>query len=268
MLATDPRVRNTLVAGDGGLSGVQLHRYEISRAGEPVPVAGMQVPGSAANLEDLVLSPLGDDVFAACGAPYYLNSLHLADLSGHDTYPTGPYPNAVAVTRDGRYVAAGVNAHYGPDIYVYPVGSPTPLNSFELTPLSPQSPDLARHGLAFDRTATRLYAVSQGFTGDPLVLHVLDMPLVPTTSTSTTSTTTSSTTTSTSPFACGGSFPICGGPCAAGETCGPSLIGGHGICECAPDPACGIQGGVCGGGCPSGRACEPIHTTATCACLQ
>lgn len=266
MLVADRRLRNSFVAADAGLSPARLRRYVVPKSGAPVEVAQTpHVPNIGSNLQDIVLAPLSQDVLVACGAPYHVTSLALDDLAFGETYDTGPYPTAVAVTRDGRYVAAGRNAHYEPDVYVFPIGSATPVNVFELAHLSPESPDLIERGLAFDAKATRLYAVTGGFFGGPSVLHVIRDPLVPTTTTTSTSTTSSSTTTSTSPYACGGAFPSCGGSCTAGETCVATVVGGLGLCECAPEPACGDTGGVCGGGCPPGRSCVLIHIS-TCGC--
>jgi hypothetical protein len=192
-----------------------------------------------------------------------VNAFALDDLSLVRTYETGAYPTSVAVTGDERFVAAGRDAFYEPDVYVYPAGGDVPVNVYELG--LPGAMDLAPGGLAFDARGAHLFAVMDGFSfGDRAVLHVIDAPLVPTSSTTTTTSTTTSTTTV--PVPCGvAAFPACAGECPAGESCTLALVGGTGACTCAPDPACTFSAGACGGNCPAGTTCTQIHVQ-TCAC--
>jgi hypothetical protein len=256
----DRRRRDVLLVAEAGLSFTPTYRYHVARTGVPTLEKSGIVPVS--NVRDVTLLAKEDQFLVAAGAPYQVQGFRLDDFSFAASYATGPYPIAVAVTSDERFVAAGTDAYYDPDVYVYPVGSDAPINVYELGSGSRQ--DLAPGGLAFDRAAKHLFAVMGGFTGDTPYLHIIDAPLVPTSSTTTTTST--STTTTTVPVPCGvAAFPQCGGECPAGESCTLSLVSGVGGCTCAPIPSCGFSTGTCGGNCPPGSACTQIHTQ-TCAC--
>ena len=265
LVAGNRRLRDVLVAGEAELSPTTLYRYRVSRSGVPMLEARSFFPGSSSNLQDMAVLASTSQLLTASGAPYHVNAFALDDFSSVGTYETGPYPNSVAITRDERFVAAGRDAFYEPDVYVYPAGSDVPVNAYELG--LPGAMDLAPGGLAFDADGAHLFAVMAGFDStDHAVLHVIDAPLVPTSSTTTTTTTSTTTTTVLGP--CGGAaFPQCAGNCPAGESCTLALVSGVGGCTCAQDPPCGFSGGTCGGNCPAGSTCTQIHVQ-TCACEQ
>ncbi len=203
LLASSRRLRNVLVAGEGSVSPGTLYRYRIAHSDVPVLEARNFDPGDSENLQNVALVAGVRQILTASGFPYHVSAFRLDDLTDAGTYQTGPYPVAVAVTGDERFVAAGVDAPYDPDVYVFPLGGDVPVNVYELGPGSPGAPTLAPGGPAFDPTGPHLFPVRASFFDDPSALHVITMPLVPTTTTTTTSTSTTTT-----PVPCGSAlFP-------------------------------------------------------------
>lgn len=100
-----------------------------------------------------------------------VRKLELPDLSGAASYPTGAYPVAVAVSADGAHVAGGRDASYDPDVYVFRIGSLTPLRSWDFGTMT-----LYRGGLAFSPDGSRLFVASRVNIDGGLVFRVLGSP--------------------------------------------------------------------------------------------
>src|SRR5713101_2995976 len=152
VVKSTPRVRNVLVAGDLYLSSGPLTKYRIAREGTP-HVETYQSGGD--NLEDFAITPDGAHVIAAAGGVYHLSSFGLSNFAPDAEYPTGPYPQAVAITSDSRYVAAGLSPGV---IQIYPTGQTVPLATFDLVRLASGPYLLQAHGIAFSQAADRLFA--------------------------------------------------------------------------------------------------------------
>lgn len=69
--------------------------------------------GDSSDIADMAFSPSGANLLLATGAPYFIQSLTTSTLTPSADYPTGPYPVALAVTADGKYVAGGINPGTG-----------------------------------------------------------------------------------------------------------------------------------------------------------
>jgi hypothetical protein len=149
VFATTPGDPDLLATGDMGLSPTTLYVYDVS-TGPPTLVKSVRNPGGAGNLRDLAFTPDGLHVLSASGAPYMIQSFLASDLTLAGTYPTGPYPIAVAVSDDGAHVAAGADASYDKDIFVFPVGDTTPVRSWDF---DSTSKELVAGGLAFSHVA-------------------------------------------------------------------------------------------------------------------
>jgi hypothetical protein len=97
-------------------------------------------------------------------------------LSPLRSYPTGRYPNSVALG-DRERVAVGVDDLYGhdPDLYVYEAGAsqPTWTYDFGLRDNGTQYQTLAPHGLGWAAGNDRLYAVTTRADRTAPVLHTL-----------------------------------------------------------------------------------------------
>ena len=181
-----PSLPNTLFTWESGLEPPTINEYDVSGA-PTLEVSRFMV--ELAFVRQVALSPDGTKLLAAAGAPYSIKSFRLSDLqpSGTD-YPTGPYPTGVEVTTvGGGQIAAGLDAPYDPDVYVFPEDDPTPSYSYDFNTSDP-SAALWDAGLAFSPDATRLFAVTGDF-GDAVIFNVLTLSA----SSSTTSTSTSST---------------------------------------------------------------------------
>ncbi|MCI4064339.1 hypothetical protein MRQ36_17735 [Micromonospora sp. R77] len=121
----------------------------------------------------MALDPAGTTLYTAAGAPYAVQAFPFADITTPSaTYATGAYPNAVEVSRDGTRIAAGADASYDPDVFVFaPDG--TEQARYEL------GGTLVPGALAWQPNAARLYAVTSDWTGaTPATLHVLTVPAV------------------------------------------------------------------------------------------
>jgi hypothetical protein len=182
VFATTQGDSDLLATGDSGISPTTLHVYDVSTA-PPTLVKSAWNPGGAGNLRSLAFSPDALNVLSASGAPYMIQSFLASDLTLAGTYPTGPYPIAVAVTDDGAYVAGGADASYDEDIFVFPIGNTTPVRSWDF---DSTSKSLVAGGLAFSPDASRLFAVSNNTTTGKADFRVYTSPTVPLTPTTTT----------------------------------------------------------------------------------
>jgi LysM repeat protein len=131
----------------------------------------------------MVFDPSGANLLLTAGAPYYVESLSTSTLLSSGTYPTGPYPTAVAMTTDGNFVAGGIHTNTGNDVFVYPTGSTTPVRSWLVG--NDNDSELVGHGLAFSPDGSHLFAVVQDAATKHLDLHVLDDPTIHPAATST-----------------------------------------------------------------------------------
>jgi hypothetical protein len=171
IFATSPTDPNVLVVGEEGLSPTTVYRYDVSTDPPTLAVEKWNAAG-ASNLSELAVTPDGTKILLASGSPYHIPELRLSDLEATGLqYPTGPYPVAVDVTAAGSgYVAGGVYAPYDDDVYVFPSGSATPVQTFERS----STGDLAESGLAFGPSAYKLFAVTTN--GSTAVFHSLPGP--------------------------------------------------------------------------------------------
>jgi hypothetical protein len=126
-------------------------------------------------------------------------------------------------TVGGGQIAAGLDAPYDPDVYVFPEGGTTPSYSYDFDTSAP-SGSMWDGGLAFSPDATVLFAVT-GNLGDEVIFNVLSRSAL---SSSTSSTSTSSTTSTTLPCS---HDPRCAfdvatnSPACAGESVPRSITG-------------------------------------------
>jgi sugar lactone lactonase YvrE len=177
ILDAAPGAPGTLAAGAPGQSPVELAVYDVS-SGTASRTAYAFDPGNTGGgyLQDLAVTPDGEDVVTASGAPYYQAVYKLSDLSADGEYVTNTYPNAVDIAPSGD-VAAGTDSSYDPDVHVFKRGVSTPLKQYELpnTGTSGDSDLLAPAGLAWAPDESRLFAVSRNGS-DVYTLRVFDAP--------------------------------------------------------------------------------------------
>lgn len=170
LLAASPAA-GVLVAAEPGLSPATVSAYEIDLGYTLTWLRDSAWSVVGSNLNDLAVSPDGTSVYTAAGAPYAVQELAVDDLTQvRRTYPTGPYPGAVAVSPGGGQVAGATYA-------------PTAVHAFAAdgTPLSSTALDgwLVEGALTWGRTSGALYAVTadpQGSPPEPPMLHVVPPP--------------------------------------------------------------------------------------------
>lgn len=165
---------NVLIAGAIGQSPVALASYDVS-SGTPARTAYTTEAGS--NLGDLQVTPDGQDVVVASGAPYRHQVFKASDLTADGSYASDAYPNSVAIAPDGA-VAAGISGAYSPDVYVYKPGATTSVREYDFPDTDSSvtgADELSTAGLAWAPDGSRLFAVTSNYSG-VYSLRVLDAP--------------------------------------------------------------------------------------------
>jgi hypothetical protein len=165
-----------LAVGDSYQEPPDVDVYDVSGT-TPTVVSHVHNPdGGSAQIRDMTFDPTGANLLLACGAPYYIESLTTSNLLSSGQYPTGAYPDAVAVSRNGKYVAGGIDSNAGPDVFVYAAGNTTPVRTWQLD--SQTGNDLLIHSLAFSPDVSRLFAIANDSVTGHLAFHVLLRPTV------------------------------------------------------------------------------------------
>ena len=154
-----PDRADRLVAFDGASMWV----YDVS--GEtPAEVAAGALEGTRNGCRDAALTAGGDHLVTACHSPEKHEVFNTADLSAAPAIASGHSPNAIAVTPDGKAVAAGLAlGWYRTDIFVADIrnGTPgSPVRTYEVG----YSRELANGTLAFNDAGT-LFAVETTWDG-------------------------------------------------------------------------------------------------------
>ncbi|KKD05120.1 hypothetical protein TN53_26345 [Streptomyces sp. WM6386] len=163
MLDTSPGAPGRIVAGMPQQSPSELAVYDTT-SGTLTRTAHSTVEGG--NMRDLALTPDGQHVVVASGAPYYQAVYKTSDLTADGKYPTNAYPNAVDIAPDGS-VAAGIDGSYDPDVYVFKPGSATSVREYDFPSTSSggNADLLVDRGLGWAPDASRLFAVSSNYDG-------------------------------------------------------------------------------------------------------
>ncbi|WP_416984677.1 Ig-like domain repeat protein [Streptomyces sp. T028] len=167
-LASNPAAPGVLAAAVPGLSPSAVATYDVSGADAPRLVAQGE---AGSNLRDLAVTPDGDQVVTASGAPYEHQVLSTTDLQKVGSYPTDAYPNAVGIAADGT-VAAGIDGYYEPDVYIFKPGTTQPVRTYDFADTGTGT--LVPGGLAWEPDGNHLFAVTGN--GSTYRLNTLDAP--------------------------------------------------------------------------------------------
>lgn len=186
MLAAGGTGGNLLAVGEDYEAPPEVSVYDVSGA---TPSLVSNARPNDSDVASMAFDPTGAHLLLATGAPYFIQSLTTSNLLSSAQYPTGPYPDAVAVTADGKFVAGGIDTNTGNDVFVYPVGSTTPMRSWLVG--NDSGLGLVAHGLAFSPDSAHLFAVTQNAATGHLGFDVLDDPTIHPAATSTSLTETS-----------------------------------------------------------------------------
>lgn len=149
-----------LVVGETSVEPPNIATYDVS-SGSAVVLAPETRLSNDSNIDSMALTPDGQDVVLATGAPYYHQVYKVSDLSQDGTYTSGAYPNSVSVSGDGS-VAAGIGSGSN-EVFVYAPRGSSPLNTYNFG-----SNWLAADGVAITPDGSELFAVTTaGYNGAP-----------------------------------------------------------------------------------------------------
>ena len=155
-LWSDPVHRpNEFFSGTLNSSPSEVQRVSVTGGAEPTLTVTHETR-IGANLGGVAFTPDGKHLITAFGDTYYHPVLDADDLTEVGRYETTNYPNAVAVRGEDGLVAAGLQAGYGPDVFIFGADTTEPLLTYEIG--GENSSLLVPGGLAFG-PGGRLYAV-------------------------------------------------------------------------------------------------------------
>lgn len=166
-LVTSGSDNGPVVAAQPNLSLSTVVVYTVN-AGALQQGASGTVAGS--NIIDGAVTPDGGTFLAAAGSNDRVAGFATADLSGRGSYPTGHFPNAVSVSPDGGFVAAGAftSAH---DVLVFASSGTSPVRTIGLG-----SRVTADRGLAWSSDGNELFVITQPVGGGSPDLTVVNHP--------------------------------------------------------------------------------------------
>jgi hypothetical protein len=175
MLATAPAQPNTLFAAETDVTSAKVYRFQVTSTWAYTRAVGTTDGGMARHI---AVTPDGSQVIVPSGSPYYHQVFRASDMTVVGTYPTTAYPNAVAIRPDGM-VAAGSNAPYNTDAFVFEPGGSTPIRTYEFGALPNDvtwAHTLVDGGLAWHEN--RLYALTHNLSEpDVLTLRIRESSL-------------------------------------------------------------------------------------------
>jgi hypothetical protein len=171
LLVTAPGAPASLIAGQLGLSPASVEVYSVSADGSLALGASSTAPGD--NLADVAETPDGATLFTAAASPDYVQGLAVADFSRRGVFDTGPFPDATAVSADGRYLAAGARTS-GTDVLVFRIADARLVRSVDFRTGDLQT--LLPRGLAWAPDGRRLFAVTGDSVDRPPALRVISRP--------------------------------------------------------------------------------------------
>ncbi len=149
-----PGLPGKLVARSSGTLTV----LDVSAGPTTTPTSG---PSATTDARDFAVTPDGLEVISTDYSPYRHVGFSTADMTERTIYPDDAYPTAVAVRGDGL-VAAGIDASYNSDIWLYQEGSAQLFRSYEVG-TNGRYENLDLRGLAFG--ATDVYGIKKTWDG-------------------------------------------------------------------------------------------------------
>ncbi|MFH8935355.1 Ig-like domain repeat protein [Streptomyces griseosporeus] len=173
-LVTSPADPNALAAASSYHNRFALAAYDVT-TGTAVRTA-RNTTALTGMTSDLAYTPDGTRLITANPGNVH-HVWQASDLVETGTYPSEYHPTAVAVAADGT-VAAGADAPYDDDVYVYRPGAKTAVRTYDFpsTGTSSGGDDLPSGALAWEPGGSRLFAVTTNYDNS-VRLHVLSEPL-------------------------------------------------------------------------------------------
>jgi hypothetical protein len=181
-IAADPQDTGVLVATGPG-SGGGLASYDTA-ANPVIALAGSPTgPSGCGNEQDLAVSPGGSEFAVACHdsgrADQVYSTASLSPLRSLGS-PTAP-PFNVAISYDAAGDAAAGTTTFppSPDLYIYPPGSATAVNTYSLYSLSTLGGILAPRGLAWAPDGSQVFGMLSRGSGFALAMIANPTVLAP-----------------------------------------------------------------------------------------
>ena len=180
-LAADPTDTGVLVAIGSGTSVAGLASYDT--AANPVSTIAGSPGGSpvCSDERDLAVAPGGSQFAVACHDVAAVDNVYsTASLSplrslGSSVYPA--FPVAIAYDGAGDIAAGTTTSVPSPDLYIYPPGSTTALNTYSLYSLSTLGGILAPRGLAWVPNGSQVFGILS--RSSSFALAMIANPTVP-----------------------------------------------------------------------------------------
>jgi hypothetical protein len=159
-----------VVATQPDLSLATTDVYSVNNGSLQPGVSGT-IAGS--NVADIAVTPDGAVLYSTAGSEDHVAGVATSDFAGRGAYTTGHFPDAVAVSADGGFVATGIfsAAH---KVLVFAAGATTPVRTVTLS-----NSVTAARGLAWSADGKKLFVVTQAVSGGSPSLVVVDNPTTP-----------------------------------------------------------------------------------------
>jgi len=173
-IAADPQDTGILVAAGTGSSSTGLASYDT--AANPVTTLAGSPTGSSgcSDEQDLAVSPGGSEFAVAChdsgrsDQAYSTASLSPLRSLGSPTAP--PFNVAISYDAAGDAAAGTTTSVPSPDLYIYPPGSATAVNTYSLYSLGGAGGILAPRGLAWAPDGSQVFGMLSRGSGFALAM--------------------------------------------------------------------------------------------------
>ena len=172
-LAVSPTEPNTVAAAGSYDRGFALATYDVTTG--TAARTSRNTSGLTGQTNDLAYTPDGKRIVTANPGKVH-HVWQASDLTEVGTYTSTEHGTSVAIAPDGT-VAAGSDAPYGKDVFVYRPGQTTAVRQYDfpVTGTTSAGDGLVNGGLAWEPGGSRLFAVTDNWDSN-VRLHVLDEP--------------------------------------------------------------------------------------------
>ncbi|MFD8210061.1 Ig-like domain repeat protein [Streptomyces sp. NPDC059695] len=175
-LVTSPTDPNVIAGMSSYYHRFLLGTYDVSTGTATRTARTAPDVGSVGMANDLAFTPDGGRIITATAGNRH-RVWRTADIAELPSYASEYHGVAVAIAPDGT-VAAGSDAWYDPDVFVYRPGETKAVRQYDFpnTGVYSSGDSLAPSALAWEPGGSRLFAVTTASSGGSTRLNVLDQP--------------------------------------------------------------------------------------------
>ncbi|MDV9190682.1 Ig-like domain repeat protein [Streptomyces sp. SR27] len=175
-LVSSPTDPNAFAAMSSYYHRFLLGAYDVSTGTATRTARTSPDVGSVGMANDLAYTPDGGRIVTATAGNRH-RVWRTTDMAELPSYASEYHGAAVAVAADGT-VAAGSDAPYNPDVFVYRPGETKAVRQYDFpnTGVYSGGDGLQNSALAWEPGGSRLFAVTSASSGDSVRLQVLDTP--------------------------------------------------------------------------------------------